>query len=315
MGPVLVHIGYHKTGTKWLRGSLFRDPATGYGWLPKDSPPIRALVRTRPLDFDAEETRKQLEPLVAEKEAAGLLPVICWGRLAGQAFSGGHDEKEIADRLKAVLPDARVLAVIREQRSMIVSTYKQYVKAGGAAPLRAFLRPTDEQGWRVPSFDFEYFEYHRLLGYYQSLFGADSVLVLPYEQLVSDRRGFVNRVAEFAGRPVPDAVLARMLKTKRTNPAQAALVIGATRALNRFGPRNELNPAPLLDSKRIAALATQVRKRVDPAEVPGARALAERSEQRLRRAVGEIVGDRYAESNRITSELFGLDLASYGWPV
>jgi len=315
MGPVLVHIGYHKTGTKWLRAALFRDPATGYGWVPKDSTPIRALVRDRPLEFDPAATRAGLEPLVAEVEATGLFPVVCWGRLAGQAFSGGHDVKEIADRLRAVLPEARILAVIREQQSVIVSTYKQYVKAGGAATLRAFLEPAEDQGWRVPTFDYEYFEYDRLLGYYRSLFGAEAVFVLPYEQLVRDRRAFVTRVADFAGRPVPDEVLERMLRAKRTNPAQSALVISATRPLNRFGPRNELNPSPLLDSRRVAAFAAQMRKKVDPSGVPVARTLSERSERRLREAVGAAVGDRYADSNRMTGELFGLDLESYGWPV
>jgi Sulfotransferase family len=315
VSAVLVHIGYHKTGTKWLRAALFRDPATGYGWVPKESPPVRALVRERPLEFDAAATRAQLEPLVAEVEQAGLLPVVCWGRFAGQAFSGGHDAKEIADRLHAVLPESRILAVIREQQSMIVSTYKQYVKAGGAASLRSFLEPADEQGFRVPTFDYEYFEYDRLLGYYRSLFGADSVLVLPYEQLVRDRREFVTRVADFAGRPVAEDVLERMLRAKRTNPAQSALVLGATRPLNRFGPRNELNPSPLLDSKRIAAFAAQVRKKVDPAGFGPTRALAERSERRLRDAVAAAVGDRYANSNRVTAELFGLALESYGWPV
>jgi hypothetical protein len=315
MGPVLVHIGYHKTGTKWLRAALFRDPATGYGWVSKDSMPIRALVRDRPLEFDPAATRTKLEPLVAEVEAAGLFPVVCWGRLAGQAFSGGHDVKEIADRLRAVLPEARILAVIREQQSVIVSTYKQYVKAGGAATLRAFLEPADSQGWRVPTFDYEYFEYDRLLGYYRSLFGAEAVLVLPYEQLVRDRKAFVTRVADFAGRPVPGELLERMLRAKRTNPAQSALVISATRPLNRFGPRNELNPSPLLDSRRIAAFAAQLRKKVDPSDVPVARTLSERSERRLREAVGAAVGDRYADSNRVTAELFGLDLEGYGWPV
>ena len=315
MGPVLVHIGYHKTGTKWLRGFLFRDPATGYGWLPKESPPIRSFVRARPLEFDAAETREQLEPLIAATEDTGLQPVICWGRLAGQAFSGGHDVKEIADRLKAVLPDARILAVIREQRSMIVSTYKQYVKAGGAASLKAFLEPAADQGWRVPTFDLDYFEYHHLLGYYLTLYGAENVLVLPYEQLVGDREGFVRRVTEFAGRPVPDAVLARMLKTKRTNPAQSALALGPTRLLNRLGPRNELNPAPLVDSPRVAAFATRLRGRLDPSRLPAAHALADRSEQRLRERVAETVGDRYAASNRVTAEITGLDLAGYGWRV
>ena len=74
MSSILVHIGYHKTGTKWLRAALFRDPATGYGWVPKDSTPVRALVRDRPLEFDPAATRAQLEPLIAEVEASGLLP-------------------------------------------------------------------------------------------------------------------------------------------------------------------------------------------------------------------------------------------------
>jgi hypothetical protein len=315
MPSVLVHIGYHKTGTKWLRGQVFRNPATGYGWLPKESVPIRDLVRARPLEFDADETRRQLEELIAATEDAGLQPVICWGRLAGQAFSGGHDVKEIADRLKSVVPDARILAVIREQRSMIVSTYKQYVKAGGAASLQAFLEPAADQGWRVPAFDLHYFEYHHLLGYYATLYGVDNVLVLPYEQLVGDREGFVRRVADFAGREIPDDVLARMLKTKRTNPAQPALALSTTRLLNRFGPRNELNPAPLLESPRVAALATNLRKHLDPTRLRAAQGVADRSERRLRERVAELVGTRYAESNTITSEMFDLDLAGYGWAV
>jgi hypothetical protein len=49
--------------------------------------------------------------------------------------------------------------------------------------------------------------------------------------------------------------------------------------------------------------------------VRGARALSDRSERRLREAVAAAVGDRYAESNRATAELFGVDLAGYGWPV
>jgi hypothetical protein len=162
-------------------------------------------------------------------------------------------------------------------------------------------------------FDFEYFEYHRLLGYYRSLFGADEVLALPYEELVRDRRGFLTRIGEFAGRPVPEQVLAEMSDAKRRNPAQSALVLGATRVLNRFGPRNELNPAPLVESAVLHGAATRMRKKLDPANLRATRALAERSEQSLKQAVAEAVGDRYVESNRITAELLGVDLAAYGW--
>ena len=73
----------------------------------------------------------------------GLSPVVSFERFSGNPFSGGYDSKEIADRLVQVFPDARVLVVVREQRSMIVSTYKQYVREGGALPPSKFMLPPD----------------------------------------------------------------------------------------------------------------------------------------------------------------------------
>ena len=45
---VLIHIGYHKTGTNWLQRRFFSDPATGYRWLGKrpGSHPVRRFVQT-----------------------------------------------------------------------------------------------------------------------------------------------------------------------------------------------------------------------------------------------------------------------------
>jgi hypothetical protein len=315
MATPLLHIGYHKTGTKWLRGELFLNEPAGYQWLDKDIPAIRNIVRAHPLEFDATTVRRELEPHLAEAESSGRTPVVCWGRLAGQAFSGGYDTKEIADRLKAVFPEGRVLVVVREQRSMIVSTYKQYVKAGGPSSVEDFFQPGSEQGWRIPMFDFEYFEYHRLLGYYRNLFGPENVLALPYEQLVRDRRAFLSRIGEFAGRPVPDQVLAETKNASRRNTAQSALVLGWTRRLNRFGPRTELNPAPLIELELLYRAAVKTRKRFYPEDFRFTKRVAERSERQLRGAVANAVGDRYVESNRITTELLGVDLGAYGWQV
>jgi hypothetical protein len=196
---------------------------------------------------------------------------------------------------------------------MIVSTYKQYLKAGGPSGIEAFLQPGSDQGWRIPLFEFDYFQYHLLLGYYKKLFGPDNVLALPYEELVRDRRSFLTKIGDFSGNPVPEEVLAEMTDAKRRNPAQSALVLGATRVLNRFGPRSELNPAPLMESMLIHGATTKMRKKVDPANLRATRGLAQRSEQSLKQAVAEAVGDRYVESNRITAELLGVDLAAYGW--
>jgi len=313
--PVLVHIGYHKTATKWLRGGLFCNDAAGYRWLGKApaSPAVNNLIFARPLDFDAAAIRGEFEPLFADAEAAGLLPVVCFGRLSGHPFSGGYDSKLIADRLKDVLPEARILIVIREQRSMIVSTYKQYVKGGGVCTLEHFLEPATERGWRVPSFDYRHFEYDRLIAHYYRLYGKESVLVLPYERLVADARDFVATIARFAGRPVPQEVLDGIVGARRTNKADSALAVAVSRPLNRFGPHSELNPMPLPPSERMFNLALRIRKKWDPQRSRLTRAPAARSEERLRRAVKEAVGERYVASNRITSELIGVDLAEYGW--
>jgi hypothetical protein len=311
MTPILVHIGYHKTATKWLRAVLFRDPSAGYQWLGKgEDHPVNRLITIRPLEFDAAAIRKDLQPSIEGALAADLVPVVCFGRLSGHPFSGGYDSKEIADRLKQVLPEGRILVVVREQRSMIVSTYKQYVKAGGSAKVSQFLnRPN--QDWRVPTFDFAHFEYHRLIGYYHSLYGSEAVLALPYDLLIEDGRGFIEKIARFAGHPVPEEVLDR-ISFARMHGARPALSLAATRQLNRFGPRNTLNPAPLFESKAIVNLAERLQK-VDHRRSRVRSTFAARSEAHLGRAVQEIVGDRYAASNRILAGTIGIDLAAYGW--
>jgi sulfotransferase family protein len=313
MTPVLVHIGYHRTGTKWLRGVVFANPAAGFRWLGKDPEdhPVRRLLMERPLDFDPGAIRRALDPLLSEAENAGLVPVIAIPSLSGHPFAGGRDSKEIADRLRQVVPDARILIVVREQCSMIRSTYKQYVRAGGPCKLMRFLEPPPK--WRRPAFDYGHFEYDRLIGYYHSLFGRDAVLALPYEQFVEDGPAFVRGIAEFAGRPISPKVLER-LPFQRMNKGRSALAIAVTRPLNHLCPATDVNLSPVLESNLVLRLARRV-QRVDPRKIAVTRSLAARSERRLRNQIAEAVGDRYAVSNRATAELIGVDLGMYGWTV
>jgi hypothetical protein len=315
MDPILIHIGYHKTATSWLEHLIFDNPDTGFRWFHKKSrtAPVHRFIRDRPFEFDADAVRAEFEELIAEAEVDGLQPVVSFGRLSGHAFSGGFDSKQIADRLKTVFPEARILIVIREQRNIIVSTYKQYVKTGGLCTLRQFLEPAKDD-WRIPEFDYRYYEYHHLIGHYQSLYGRGNVLVLPYERLVRDPRGFVATIAEFAGRTLPDDVLDRLPYDQRSTVAKPALMLGVSRPLNRFGPQTDLNPEPLPGPAALTELPKTMR-RWDIWEQPLVVKLAARSENRLRARVAEAVRDRYVASNRKTAAMTGLDLGAYGWMV
>jgi hypothetical protein len=316
MTPLLIHIGYHKTATNWFQEPFFGNPASGYLWLGKRplTHPLHRLIRDRPLSFDAASVREEFEPLLAKAEAAGLVPVLSSPRLSGHSYSGGYDSKELADRVKQVFPEARILMVIREQRDMIASTYKQYVKAGGVCTLKQFLNPDWSRGFRVPGFHYSHFEYDLLIAYYQSYYGAENVLALPYELFARDGRAFVEQIAQFAGRPVPDEVLTSMPYTQRFNPGRSALAVTIARPLNRLGKRSDMNPAPLLGSEKVQQLRNRVLE-TDLVGWPVIGALASRRERRFRLTVEEAVGDRYVRSNRATAELTGLDLAAYGWMV
>src|SRR2546430_4153548 len=72
--PVLLHIGYHKTGSRWLRDLFFGNPSTGYGWVDKPGPehPVRRLVGRS--EEHTSELQSQSNPvvrlLIAKKHTA-----------------------------------------------------------------------------------------------------------------------------------------------------------------------------------------------------------------------------------------------------
>jgi hypothetical protein len=312
-GPPLIHIGYHKTGTSWLQKFLFRNARAGFMWTGKGTDsPVNRLVATPALDFDPKAAEADFASDADRAARRGLVFVVSLERLSGHPFSGGYDSKEIAHRLRAVFPHGRVLVVIREQRSMILSTYKQYVYAGGPLPLHRFLDPPTYRRPRIPHFDHRHFEYHRLLALYQSLFGEQNVLALPYEGFQADPRAFVTSIAELAGRTLEDEELESLPYARRPNRARGGSIVRTTRLINRFFVRSDLNPAPLVASTRAEALCRSCAPAVDRV-VP--RRFEDRFERRLRATIEDVVGDRYAESNRTSSKLIGADLGAFGYDM
>jgi hypothetical protein len=283
---------------------------------PDRDSPVRQLVHLSPFDFDAAALREDFARLIGSVEAEGLVPVISFERLSGSPFSAGYDSAVIAERLVHIFPEAKVLAVIREQRSMIVSTYKQYVKSGGAVSLARFIASPGSMAMRVPLFDLRYFEYDRLLRHYSELFGAERLLVLAYEEFVEDPTAFTAKIAQFAGLPSGAKPLDSLPFERTPNSSRSSAAMAVRRRLNRLAVRSELNPAPLFEArivKQAVRWATRDRLVDKVVDTLLPRPVHERFDSELRRVATAAVGDRYRESNRATSELTGIDLSSYGW--
>src|SRR5688500_8594672 len=128
---ILLHIGYHKTGTTWLHNNLFPSPALGFA-SPISRPDMeKHIAFPHDFDFVGESCRARFEPIFQEAWSAGLVPVLSFERFCGDFYSGAPDNKTMADRLHTVCPDGKVLIVIREQRSALRSHYAQYVHQYG----------------------------------------------------------------------------------------------------------------------------------------------------------------------------------------
>jgi len=297
----LLHIGYHKTGTQFLQRSIFPEPE--FSLVARTERLRPAFIQVDTFPFDAAAAREAFRPGIEEAIGRGLVPVLSSERLSGNPHSGGYDTVQIAERLAAAFPEGRVLIVIREQTAMLVSTYKQYIRVGGAGALRQYVTPASE-ALRVPLFDFRFFEYHRLVGLYQHLLGPENVLAVPFEILKSNQHEFLKRIGDFAG------ATATTSKVKPLNVSPSAFSLALKRQANRWLVRDTVNPAPPFEVENINQRLFKLCKKADK-RIPAG--LRERSERNLRELAKELVDKRYAESNAITAELTKLDLHSFGY--
>ncbi len=193
MKSPLIHIGYHKTASTWLQRQFF-SKQDDFAVLDFD----KALYQIHPFQFEAQ------AQAIAQKYAEKLdavdpekVPVLSNERLSGHPHSGGHDSKEIADRLAEVFPGARILIVIREQKSAILSSYYQYVKKGGLCSLAHYVGP--RRDGHVPLFHPDHFCYDGLIAYYFGKFGRERVCVVSYELFRDEPELFLEALLQFTG--------------------------------------------------------------------------------------------------------------------
>jgi hypothetical protein len=309
MASVLVHIGYHKTGSTWLQQRLFSNRDAGFGVVVRQSKVKTTMVAPDDFEFDPARCREAYQPRIDMMERRQVVPVISAERLSGR-IGGPDDGARMAERLARVVPEARVLVVLREQRSMLLSTYAQYVKMGGMLELRRFLDPP--AAWRDWPCDLRRYKYDRLVSRYHSLFGRERVLALSHEQLKTDPAAFVRALVAFCGaRPGPGTI-ERLQVSPPINESWPPAAIAAKRRANWL-VRESWNPWAAIDARGSTGSAINEAVRAFGRRMP--RWTNERLTREMHSAIAESVGDYYRESNARTAELTGMELTRYGYDV
>lgn len=274
---------------------------------------MRLLVMSNDLYFDSKAVMREFQPDVNRILSSGFIPVVSHERMAGTPHSGGYDSASIANRIFQVFPEGRILIVIREQKSIIFSSYKQYVRNGGVCSLQGYLHPPRSDG-RIPLFNFQYFDYHRLVKFYLDLFGKTNVLVLPYEMFRNDPKKFILKINQFSRVADRKGSVDNFPFSSLENAALQGVSIALKRHLNRItGRRDSQHPGVLFPVSRQRELIIEQFLIRLGSIVP--RSLQTFLAQRLKEHIFEEVGDRYQHSNHILSEITGIDLKKYGYAL
>jgi hypothetical protein len=182
----LIHIGYPKAGSTFLQRWFERHPQLAYveggiagfqnvyeivkqGVAPRQGILYRI---TSSEDFSA--PHRTVAEIVAEYSSFD--------------FTGA--QKRVCAILSSLFPNARVLIVTRGFHSMGLSSYSQYVRSGGDATLESLIAAlTRARLW----------DYDAFTDLYAKAFGAENVIVVPYELLRDDSGAFLRAVEERLG--------------------------------------------------------------------------------------------------------------------
>lgn len=305
----IVHVGYHKTATNWFQ-RVFYPAVTNLRYVHRKKA-RRAFLSDSGLKFDPSRAWQALEAERAERLA------MCEEELSGNIHTAGlHGcfTKEIARRIREVLPDSDIVIFVRNQVEMIASVYKQYIKEGGTFSVNRYLyhgRYLPESGFqpaKAPLFSFDHFDYAALVGWYDSLFGEAHVHVFPYEAFARDNSAFLR---EFAARFDLDVDL-EALRRSRPNPPYGRAILPLARLLNRFSSRDVLYKRYFFHVPGMYKYGGMLAKHLNRLPWLGRQITPE---SLLGQETVRYIREFYPESNRRLAQRMGESLADYGYPL
>lgn len=186
----LIHVGYPKTGTTWFQKLFYTTVENSY--FLKRVEVEEYITEPSVFEFDALKSRQLIQAKAGNKRL-----IICDELLLGGldiGFGGGEFIYIVANRLRTIFPEAKIIIFIRNQISMIESSYCQYIKAGGTYSVNKYIG-ISRYKWHLYKehglFNPLLFDYGPIINLYESLFSKENVSVFLYEHFNANRQNFI----------------------------------------------------------------------------------------------------------------------------
>jgi len=165
MNEVIIHVGFPRTGTTYLQEQVFSKLNVCF---------IRSM-------FFTDWFRCRRKKTIISHESLSL-----------HRYDSSAEEKfAVADALKRIFPNAKIIIGIRNPQSWIRSLYSQYIREGGTKTFDEFYK----------NFDKQHLDFDRYISHLRSLF--DQVFVYRFEDFKRDKYRIIKEICDFIDEPVP----------------------------------------------------------------------------------------------------------------
>lgn len=206
MARVVLHIGLHKTATRFLQRALFRSlDATGFLFNP---PELMAALR-RALRQPSSESRSDLLRAArnALDEAGARTLVVSDPGISGDMFNNHADYADNLALIRTVFPHATVIYCVRNQADWLHSAYRQMLVKGRSAPIEMFLNFRDGEFQprlarrtnRVRTLEALHLRWLEIYRAYCDAYGPERVYLFRQEDLRLQPDRVYARIAEALG--------------------------------------------------------------------------------------------------------------------
>lgn len=293
----IIHIGYHKTATSYLQKNLFINFKDTF-YRVNQSEIRNTLILPSPLRYS------NIDFLNLCKPANNKKVVISNEYLSSDIHRDDYRSMNNALRLKEALPNSKVIIGVREQFSMIKSSYSQYIKAKGSSKIEKYLLDPITN-----DFKFKHLEYCDLVNYYRTLFGQENVLVLPYEVLNKNPQLYIETVLNFIEeKELLDKINFQV--EQKVNSSFKPIILHIKRYLNPFILKNLQKQGYTFYSSFLMLIFTIVNKFFS--KIP-TKKIDQYLSRKIDLKISNQIKGQFEESNRKLNNLTVFDLNELGY--
>ncbi|TVQ43810.1 MAG: hypothetical protein EA365_11595 [Gloeocapsa sp. DLM2.Bin57] len=314
---ILIHIGYPKTASTWLQKTVFSNENLGFTPFspfskiendPRgDMQALKYFVDQSDVDFNSELVYQELNSCIKQSNLLNMVYVLSNECFVFPIFKQGY-YKMTADRIYQVFPNGKILCLIREQKAAIFSLYNQIIKLGinYSSTLEEFLGI--KSGGRLNlGIDVSVYKYDQIIEYYQTKFGKNNVLFLPFEVFVKNKKECLIKIINFVEIDANIKEIEILANEKYINEKLKSGTIEIKRIMNRiFYQPYKIGKEQLIRRKIVTKLTPLVQNLIPER-------MHVQAEKRLKGIIEEYCQDMYKESNQKTSELIGYNLSDLGY--